>query len=51
MMTEINKVGCVLPMIVVSMLPQAEIGRNNYREGAPYLNISHVTGVMLHYTY
>ena len=31
-----SKVGCVFLMVVVSMLPHAEIGRNDHREGAPH---------------
>ena len=31
-----SKVGCVFLMVVVSMLPHAEIGRNDHPEGAPH---------------
>ena len=31
-----NKVGYVLLMVVVSLLPQAEIGRNDHRENSPH---------------
>ena len=29
-----SKVGCVFPMIVVSLLPHADYGRNDHREDA-----------------
>ena len=29
------KVGCFSPMVVISILPQAEFGRNDHREDAP----------------
>ena len=32
----ICKVGCVIPMIVVSILPHAEYGSNDYQEDAPH---------------
>ena len=34
-----NKVGCVFPMIVVSILPHAEFGPNNHREYASHFNM------------
>ena len=33
------KVGCVFPVVVVSILPHAEFGRNVHREEAPYFII------------
>ena len=33
---DVNTVGCVFPMIDVSILLQAEIGTNDHREGAPH---------------
>ena len=36
--SENNKVGRVFLMIVVSMLPQAKIGRNDHRENAPHFS-------------
>ena len=30
------KVGCVLPMVVVSILPQAEFGPNDHRVDVPH---------------
>ena len=30
------KVGCIFPMVVVYLLPQAEFGRNDHREDAPH---------------
>ena len=48
-------------MLIVSMLPHAEIGRNDHREGAPHFNIDiislftdklvkdHKTSPKLHY--
>jgi len=35
-----NKVGCVFPMFVVSILPHAEFGSNDHREDAPHFIIS-----------
>ena len=32
------KVGCVFLMVVVSMLPLTEIGRNDHREDASHFN-------------
>ena len=34
-----HKVGCVFPMIIVSILPQAEIGPNDHREDASHFRI------------
>jgi len=34
------KVGCVLLMVVVSLLPQAEIGRNDLRENSTHFILS-----------
>ena len=31
-----NKVECVFPMVIVSLLPQAELGQNDHREDAPH---------------
>ena len=31
-----DKVGCIFPMVVVSILPQAEFGPNDHQEDAPY---------------
>ena len=31
-----NKVGCILPMVVGSILPHAEFGPNHHREDAPH---------------
>ena len=33
---QISKVGCVFLMVVVSLLPNAEFGRNDHREDAPH---------------
>ena len=33
-----NKVGCVFPMIAVSILPHAEFGLNGHWEDAPHFN-------------
>ena len=33
----LNKVGCVFQMVVVSILPNMEFGRNGHQEGAPTL--------------
>ena len=30
------KVGCIFPMVVVSLLPHVEFGLNDYREDAPH---------------
>ena len=35
----IFKVGCVFPMVLVSILPHAEFGRNDHRENAPHFII------------
>ena len=35
-----TKVGCVFSMVVVSLLPHAELGRYDHREGAPYFTLS-----------
>ena len=35
----VSKVWCVFSMVVVFMLPHAEIGRNDHREGAPRFNL------------
>ena len=32
------KAGCIFPIVVVSILPIAEFGTNDHREGAPHLN-------------
>ena len=32
------KVGCVFPMVVVSILPHAEFGQNDHREDAPHFS-------------
>ena len=32
-----SKVGCVFPMVVISILPHAEIEPNDHREDAPTL--------------
>ena len=37
------KVGCVFPMVVVSMLFHAEIGRIDHREGAPHFSNPNLT--------
>ena len=31
-----SKVGCVFPMVVVSILPHAEFGQNDHREHTPH---------------
>ena len=31
-----TKVGCVFPMVVIPILPQAEFGPNDHREDAPH---------------
>ena len=33
------KVGCVFPMVVVSILPHAEFGPNDHREDAPHFTL------------
>ena len=33
-----SKVGCVFPLVVVSILPHADFGRNDHREDAPHFN-------------
>ena len=33
----IYKVGCVFPMVIIPILPQAELGPNEHREDAPHL--------------
>ena len=33
-----RKVGCVFTMVVVSILPQAELGPNDHREDAPHFS-------------
>ena len=35
---EIIKVGCVFPMVVVSILPHEEFGPNYHRKYAPHVN-------------
>ena len=35
-MNDLSKVGCVFAMVVVSILPYAEFGRNDHREDAPH---------------
>ena len=35
-MNDSSKVGCVFPMVVVSILPHAEFGPNDHREDAPH---------------
>ena len=37
-----NKVGCVFLMVVVSMLPHPEIGRNDHRESAPHFILKQI---------
>ena len=32
----VNKVRCVFPMVIVSILTNVEFGLNDHREGAPY---------------
>ena len=32
----IIKVGCVYPMVIIPILPQAEIGPDDHREDAPH---------------
>ena len=39
------KVGCVFPMVVVSILPHAEIGPNDHREDALHF-IVHILGYL-----
>ena len=39
MLIEIIKVGCVFPMVGVSLLPDAEFGSNDHREDAPHFNL------------
>ena len=39
----IDKVGSILLMVVVSMLPHAEIGGNDHREDAPQFNFFNVS--------
>ena len=34
-----HKVGCVLPIVVVYILPLVEFGRNDHREDAPHFMI------------
>ena len=34
-----NKVGCVFSMVVNSILPHAEFGRNDHREDVPHYKI------------
>ena len=34
-----NKLGCILPMVVVMVLPHAEIGQNDHREDASHFII------------
>ena len=34
-----TKVGCVFPMVVVSILPHAEFGPNDHREDAPHFSM------------
>ena len=43
-LNELHKVGRVILMVVVSMLPHAEIGRNEHRENAPHF-IGNTSGV------
>ena len=31
-----NKVGCIFPMVVISIVRHAELGRNDHREDAPH---------------
>ena len=38
-MTVIIKVGCVFPVVVVSILPYADLGPNYHREDAPHFTI------------
>ena len=36
-----SKVGCVFPLIIIPILPQAEFGPNDHQEDAPhFINIS-----------
>ena len=35
-----TKVGCVFPMVIVSILPYAEFGRTDHREDASHFNMS-----------
>ena len=37
----IYKVGCVFPMVIVSILPHAEFGPNDHREDAPHFITRH----------
>ena len=37
----IGKVGCVFPMVIVSMLPHAELGPNDDRDDAHHFSIRH----------
>ena len=37
------KVGCVFPMVVVSILPHSEFGRNDHWEDAPHFNFMNST--------
>ena len=34
-----NKMGCVFPMVILSILPHAEFGPNDHRENAPHFKI------------
>ena len=38
-MAYVSKEGCVFPMVVVSLLPHAELGPNDHREHAPDFTI------------
>ena len=33
-----SKVGCLFPIVVVCILPEAEFGRNDHREDAPHFS-------------
>ena len=39
-LTPYTKVGCVFPMVVISLLPHAELGLDDHREDALHFNIS-----------
>ena len=43
---EIGKVGCVFPMVVVSILPNAEIGPNDHGEDAPHFIFSEIFSLL-----
>ena len=45
-----NNVGCVFLMVLVSILPQAEFGPNDHREGAPhFMNCSFKKDIQIHF--